>query len=355
MAEQATIASPQARIEPRQRNQSGGWVYLDPKDAKAHPASGVYGWSLFLLGVLFVGPMVLLWQDVEIAFGAYDSPSVAWILVVVDAILLLTCWTACRKLGSESKQFYIWFGFSVLIGLCSLAAFVSLTLTDVRDIVPSGAVEETATGWQGLIESVPTIVWWGIVLRVLALVFATLYVMQSKRLNVTIGRRVQPNDPIIQRAWSADPGRPVERVRAEPRAPELAASQMPKTAHAPVVIAAAAAAPVAASAAEAAATARAADAAERAADAAERVANEAERRAAAAPVASTPPAASPSIAAAPVAAKPAPTSVAETAAAPQVDDRRLRARLKQLDDARAAGLISDAEFEARRQALLGAS
>lgn len=366
MAEQATMASPPASIEPRQSNRPNGWVYLDPKDAKAHPASGVYGWSLFLLTVLFVGPMILLWQDVEIAFGAYDSPSEAWILVVVDAILLLVCWTACRKLGAESKKFYMWFGFAVLIGLCSLAAFISLTLSDVREILPSGAVEETATGLQGLIESVPTIVWWGIILRVAALILSTLYVMQSSRLNVTIGRRVQSNDPFIQRTWSADPGQPVERIRAEPRAPELVPSQQPTSAHAPTtpatsaatVAAVTVAAPVAATIVEANATVRAADAAERAAAAAERVAAVAERRSATAtaPVVAAvaaDPVAETLVTPPPIVAKPAP--VADTNTAPQVDDRRLRARLKQLDDARAAGLISDAEFEARRQALLGAS
>jgi len=79
------------------------------------------------------------------------------------------------------------------------------------------------------------------------------------------------------------------------------------------------------------------------------VADQAERRAEEPVIVAAPVAEAPVVAAPEPAATPQP--VAEPAA--PVDDRRLRARLKQLDDARAAGLISDAEFEARRQALLG--
>lgn len=357
MAEQATMTAPGAQPA----RQSGGWVYLDPEDARAHPSYGVYGWALFLLAVLFVGPMVLLWQDVEIAFGAYDAPQDAWILVAIDAVLLIACWTACCKLSSEQKGFYAWFIIAIMLGLCSLAAFISIGLSDVREIVPSGAVEETRAGWRGLVDAVPTIVWWGVALRVIAIIFATMYVMLSQRMNVTIARRVPPNDDFIARAWSAPAGQPVSRnAPVEPQAPGYGGSSYPTAAEpapsavavtstsaaattATAAVATAAAATATAAAAEASAATRAADAAERAAAAAERVADQSERRAEEPVViveAQPQPAA-------------APTQPAIEAAVP-VNDRRLRARLKQLDNARAAGLVSDAEFEARRQALLGA-
>lgn len=360
MAEQATMTAPTARSTSR----SGGWVYLDPEDARAHPSYGVYGWALFLLAILFVGPMVLLWQDVEIAFGAYDAPQDAWILVAIDALLLIACWTACRKLGAEHKGFYAWFIIAIALGLCSLAAFVSLTLGDVREILPSGSVEVTREGWRGLVDMVPTIVWWGIALRIIAMVFAIMYVMQSQRVNVTISRRVSTNDAFIARAWSAPTGQSVARGGpVEPQAPGYGGSSYPPmqttTSDTATVAAATAATVATAAVTEASAATRAADAAERAATAAERVADQAERRTEE-PVTVTAPVAAASVAAppvvaAPVAAAPQPAATPQPTAEPAVpvDDRRLRARLKQLDDARAAGLISDAEFEARRQALLG--
>ena len=351
MAEQATMTAPSARSTSR----SGGWVYLDPEDARAHPSYGVYGWAFFLLAILFVGPMILLWQDVEIAFGSYDAPQDAWILVAIDALMLIACWTACRKLGAEHKGFYAWFIIAIALGLCSLAAFISLALGDVREILPSGAVELNREGWRGLVDMVPTIVWWGIALRIIAMLFAIMYVMQSQRVNVTISRRVSPNDVFIARAWSAPTGQAVARgVPVEPQAPGYGGSSYPPlqtttTDTATAATATAAAAVATAAVTEASAATRAADAAERAATAAERLADQTERRA------EEPVIVTALVAAAPVAAAPQPAASPEPASEPavQVDDRRLRARLKQLDDARAAGLISDAEFEARRQALLG--
>ncbi|MBT6313689.1 MAG: SHOCT domain-containing protein [Alphaproteobacteria bacterium] len=184
--------------------------------------------------------------------------------------------------------------------------------------------------------------------------------MQSQRVNVTISRRVSSNDAFIARAWSAPTGQPVARsVPVEPQAPGYGGSSYPPlqstTSNTATVATATAAATVATAAVtEASAATRAADAAERAATAAERVADQAERRAEEPVIVAAPVAAAP-VVAAPVAAAPQPAATPQPTAEPAVpvDDRRLRARLKQLDDARAAGLISDAEFEARRQALLG--
>ena len=294
MAEQAVVTA--ERVGPR-----AGWVYLDPDDARSHPDYGVFGWALFLLGVLFVGPMILLWQDVEIAFGPYDRPDNAWILLIVDAVLLVASWTACRNLGAERRQFYPWFLITVVLAMCSLAAFVSICLFDVRDVLPYGVREPSAQGWAGLFQSIPGIVWWGIILRVAAILLASVYVLQSRRLNVTVAKRVIANDPFVERAWNAPAGRPVRRS-------EPASARYPD-------------------AAEEAAAARSGAAAVTVGAATTRVEPQ-----------MTPP---------PPAAQPA-----EEAPAPQIDDRRLRARLKQLDDARAAGLISDAEYEARRMALI---
>ncbi len=336
MAEQATMTAPPAQST----SQSGGWIYLDPEDARAHPSYGVYGWALFLLAVLFVGPMVLIWQDVEIAFGAYDAPQDAWILVAIDALLLIACWTTCRNLGAEHKGFYAWFVITIALGLCSLAAFISFALGDVHEILPSGSVELTREGWRGLVDSVPIIVWWGIALRIFAMLFAIMYVMQSQRVNVTISRRVSPHDAFIARAYNAPNGQPGARaVPVEPQAAGYGGISYPPLQTTTTDTATAAAAVATAAVTEASAATRAADAAERAATDAKRVADQKERRAEEPVIVTTI----------------QPTAAPQPAANPAVlvDDRRLRARLKQLDDARAAGLISDAEFEARRQALLG--
>ena len=332
----------------RSTSQSGGWVYLDPDDARAHPSYGVYGWAFFLLAILFVGPMVLLWQDVEIAFGAYDAPHDAWILVAVDALLLIACWTACCKLGAEHKGFYAWFIIAITLGLCSLAAFISLALGDVRDILPSGAIELNRGGWRGLVDTVPTIVLWGFTLRIIAMLFSITYVMQSPRVNVTISQRVSPNDAFLARAWNTPTGQTAgPDVPIEPQASGYGESSYPPvqtttsdTATAPTETAAAAVATAAVTEASA---------AERATAVAERLGYQTERRAEE-PVIVTAP-----VVAVPITAAPQPAATQLPAAEPAVpvDDRRLRARLKQLDDARAAGLISDAEFEARRKALLG--
>ncbi|MGZ0186708.1 MAG: SHOCT domain-containing protein [Alphaproteobacteria bacterium] len=334
----------------------GGWVYLDPEDARSHPDYGVFGWALFLLGVLFIGPMILLWQDVEIFFGPYDRPENTWILLVVDAILLLASWTACRLLGAERKQFYYWFYTTVILTLCSLAIFISLCLFDTREILPFGVSEPTGTGWQGLFAEIPSIVWWGICLRVLAIVFASIYVMQSRRLNVTVAKRVIPLDPFVAHTWAAatnnasihptvaetDAGARYPTGEEERKA--SAAGLTAATAMTAATVATAATVTTTTTARAVTQSVTAVDDAAQTESVREVLTDTRTER--------TETHVEPHIAAPIVAA--AATPVVETAMPVDApDDRRLRARLKQLDDARAAGLISDAEFEARRLALTG--
>lgn len=258
---------------------SAGWVYLDPDDAREHPHYGVFGWALILLGALFLGPVVLLWQDVEIVFGPYDRAGPVWMILMFDVILLGASWTACRLLGGERPAFFSWFYLTVILAICSLAAFVALCLFDVRSILAFGVPEPQPIFFSSIVGDIPGIVGWGIGLRVAAILFATIYVMQSQRLSVTVSKRVLATDPFLARAWQAPVG---QIAKAEPAAPAAAARV----------------------------SAPEADDAEAAAE-----------------------------------------TAIETAPAPP-DDRRLRARLKQLEDARAAGLISDAEYNARRLILL---
>ena len=215
MAEQAVLHRDRLK-------QRGSWIYLRPDDARQHPDYGVFGWALLLLAALFVGPMILLWQDVEIVFGPYDRPENSWILLAVDGVLLMASWTACRLLGAERAPFFRWFYFTVVLGLCSLAVFVSLCLFEVREILPFGVPSSERGGFGGWADSVPPIVWWGIALRLIAIMLATVYVMQSSRLNVTVSKRVSPNDPFVSRAWSAStaPVATVPRRRAR-RVPQL--------------------------------------------------------------------------------------------------------------------------------------
>jgi len=326
MAEQATLHLAQAE-------RRGSWVYLDPRDAREHPDYGVFGWALFLLGALFVGPMIILWQDVEIVFGPYDSPDDIWIILAIDAVLLLASWTACRLLGAERRQFYTWFFLTVIVALCSLAAFVSLCFYEVRDILPFGLVEPEEGGFEALLQAVPKIVWWGIGLRIAAIVLASAYVMQSRRLQVTVDKRVSPRDPFISRAWTAAVG---GQPLAEP------AARYPTAEEARAVAEHAEAATPAPAAGETQVVTRTATRTETREEIRE------ERRVE--PAAPATPAAEP---AQPAAATTTTTTTTTATTTAPTDDRRLRARLDQLDKARAAGLISDVEYEARRASLLG--
>jgi hypothetical protein len=334
----------------------GGWVYLDPEDARDHPDYGVFGWALFLLMVLFVGPMILLWQDVEIYFGPYDRPENTWILLVVDAILLLASWTACRLLGAERKQFYFLFYTTVILTLCSLSVFISLCLFDTREFLEFGVTGPTGTGWQGLFADIPSIVWWGICLRVLAIFFASIYVMQSRRLNVTVAKRVIPHDPFVAQTWATatSTGSTVYPAVAETGSTPVGSARYPTATEerkaAVAALTTAKAATVTTTTAERVLTQSVAAVDDLAQSETvrevhtdtrmERTESRVEPRIAA-----------PAIAAAATAATTTIVQAATPVDAP--DDRRLRARLKQLDDARAAGLISDAEYEARRLALVG--
>ncbi len=308
----------QAVMGRRQATRRGRWVYLDPEDVRNHPDYGVFGWALFLLGVLFIGPMILLWQDVEIYFGPYDRPENAWIMIAIDAILLLASWTACRLLGAERREFYSWYFITVVLAMCSLAAFISLCLFDVREVLPHGIREERGSGWSAIFGSVPSIVWWGIALRLLAILMSAVYVMQSRRLNITVAKRTSPDDPFVARAWSqSTTGRKIEPTYAGTRYPDEEEE---------------------AAAARAGAVAVTAPAARTAAES--RI---------------EPTVAGPTRVVEETTTTTTTTTVSSAAPADPPDDRRLRARLKQLEDARAAGLISDAEYEARRISLLNAT
>lgn len=306
MAEQAILTHENV-------GERAGWVYLDPDDARRHPDYGVFGWALFLLGALFVGPVILLWQDVEIVFGPYDRAGPVWMLLLADVVLLGAAWTACRLLGGERPQFYSWFFLTVVLTACSLAAFVSLCLFDVRAILAFGVPEPQPIFLKGVVGDIPGIVGWGIGLRLAAILFATLYVVQSRRLSVTLAKKVMANDPFLARTWrrAATP----DRTASDRPGPDRPDRASPSSHSAPV------------------------------AQAAPRTAAEPPEIV----VHPRPPGAAPAPDARAVSGSVS-GSVSGATTGP-TDDRRLRARLKQLDDARAAGLISETEYNARRQAL----
>jgi len=177
-----------------------GWVDLNPETARTHPEYGVYGWALVLLGALFVGPGILLWQDVEIAFGPYDRPSFIWIQLLIDGVLLTAAWNACRFLGGERAEFYRWYAVSVLIALVSLASFVTLCLFDVQPYLTAAAPAASVDGtWLADVAAAPSIVVSGMLLRATGLVAATLYVLRSRRLRVTVAKRTLADDPFLRR------------------------------------------------------------------------------------------------------------------------------------------------------------
>lgn len=172
------------------------------------PGQGVHGWAFLLLGALFVGPMVIVWQDVRLVFGPYRAPDLMWLQLAIDAPLLIACWIAWDRLRREDRGFYGWYALAALIGLCSLAAFYDLTLAEVRPVIEPGAPPEAGPAWlAALLGGAPpaNAVVWGLALRVVGLGLGALYVVGSPRLRRTLLKpRTQPPRNVIWPAQAPD-------------------------------------------------------------------------------------------------------------------------------------------------------
>lgn len=183
------------------RTRSGNWVYLPEDAARHHPLYGVYAWALLLLAFLVLGPIILVYQDVRILVSESQRPDEFWIVLIAEVIFLAAAWKAAGRLGRESPDFRSYFYVAALIGLCVSALYFAT-------LVESGPRELDQLALSGLVwRAVPILVW-------------TLYVLRSRRINVTIRKRVPADDPFLRAQWLSDnrseEARPARVIRHVP-------------------------------------------------------------------------------------------------------------------------------------------
>ncbi|MFN4090705.1 MAG: hypothetical protein ACK4QW_16905 [Alphaproteobacteria bacterium] len=164
---------------------SGRWVYLPEDVARQHPLYGVFGWALILLAFLFAAPLALVVQDVRLLWTGHRIPSAFWLVLAVDVALLAAAWSAAVRLGREQTSFLPHFFLAALLGLASAAVFfVVLTSGLPAEYQDRGSV--------------------GLVLRGLPVLLWVGYVLFSRRIGVTVRKRVRASDPFLRAQWMTD-------------------------------------------------------------------------------------------------------------------------------------------------------
>jgi len=164
---------------------AGRWVYLPEDVARQHPLYGVFGWALILLAFLFAAPLVLVVQDVRLILSGHRIPTQFWFVLGVDVLLLGAAWAAALKLGREQVSFLPHFFLAALIGLVSAALFFMVLTTGV----PPEYQDRGS---------------FGLVLRGLPILLWIAYVLFSRRISVTVRKRVHVEDPFLRAQWMTD-------------------------------------------------------------------------------------------------------------------------------------------------------
>src|SRR3546814_8350663 len=163
----------------------GRWVYLPEDAARQHPLYGVFGWALILLAFLFVAPLALVVQDGRMLAAGHRIPAAFWSVLAVDLLLLVCAWGAAVKLGREQLAFLPYFLVTALVGLASAALFfVVLTAGLPAEYQDRGSM--------------------GLVVRALPVVLWVAYVFFSRRIAVTVRKRVHVDDPFLRAQWLPD-------------------------------------------------------------------------------------------------------------------------------------------------------
>lgn len=167
------------------RTRSGDWVYLPGDAAQHHPLYGVYAWAFFLLACLVLGPIIFVYQDVRILVSVPQRPDEFWLVLAAEIVFLATAWKAAGRLRVESADFSRYFFIAAAIGLCVAALFFAI-------LVESGPRELDRLALSGLVwRAVPILIW-------------TLYVLRSRRIDVTTRKRVPSSDPFLRAQWRSD-------------------------------------------------------------------------------------------------------------------------------------------------------
>lgn len=167
------------------RTRSGDWVYLPGDAARHHPLYGVYAWAFFLLACLVLGPIISLYQDVRILVGVAQRPDEFWLVLAAEIVFLAAAWKAAGRLRLESADFSRYFFIAAVLGLCVAALFFAI-------LIESGPRELDRLALSGLVwRAVPILIW-------------TLYVLRSRRIDVTTRKRVSSSDPFLRAQWRSD-------------------------------------------------------------------------------------------------------------------------------------------------------
>ncbi len=164
---------------------TGRWVYLPEDVARQHPLYGVFGWAMILLACLCALPPAILFQDVRLLLTGTRIPSTFWAVFAVDVVLLVAAWAAAARLAREQASFLGHFLLAAALALLSGVLFL-YTLT---------------AGLPAEYEDRGTV---GFVVRSLSAVLWTAYVLFSRRISVTVRKRVHVDDPFLRAQWMAD-------------------------------------------------------------------------------------------------------------------------------------------------------
>lgn len=164
---------------------SRGWVYLPEAFARQHPFHGAHGWSLILLGFLFLGPLVVIGKDFGLIERLPTLPVEFYGVIVADLVVLAFCWRAGTRLAREREDFQPAFHLAAAICLCGALLFLAVMIEGA----PRQFQNEALTDF--LRRTVPILVCW-------------LYVVRSRRVNVTTRNRVAADDAFLRGQWLAD-------------------------------------------------------------------------------------------------------------------------------------------------------
>src|SRR5690606_20985075 len=164
---------------------TGRWVYLPEDVARQHPLYGVFGWAMILLACLCALPPAILFQDVRLLLTGTRIPSAFWAVFATDVVLLLAAWAAAARLAREQTSFMGHFLLAAAVGLLSGVLFL-YTLTAG---LPAEYEDRGTLGF--VARSLPAVLW-------------TAYVLFSRRISVTVRKRVHVDDPFLRAQWMAD-------------------------------------------------------------------------------------------------------------------------------------------------------
>lgn len=158
----------------------GIWVYIDEASARRHPLYGIKGWARFLWVVFVVlGPILGFGEFMKGILEAHKNavtvtPIEVWTTVIQIIIFVLYGWFLAYLLSYHKASFVFHYViYSIVIFVLSGSVLILSEVTSevtaaIKDIIGAS-------------------IW-------------LVYVLMSKRINVTTAKRVRADDPILSSA-----------------------------------------------------------------------------------------------------------------------------------------------------------